>query len=82
MKASTPEGNVEGVTHVTLKGCPSCDLAFADVVLKVKQKKEVKDFKKASEIRVSPEMTAALLAEPGPVAVDDSDLEPYEEGDA
>ena len=74
LKGSPPDGLVPGATHVTLMGCPSCDLTFADVDHKVPQKKGVNNIKKASRVRISPEMADALQAAPGPITLDESDM--------
>ncbi len=82
LRANPPPYDQSGLVGVSLHTCPGCDLSFADVSHWVAKGKEMKVTNLLSQLRVSPEVVAAMRNAPVPAgAVQEDDAEPTgEEG--
>jgi hypothetical protein len=82
LRANPPPYDESGLVGVSLHNCPGCDLSFADVSHRVAKGKEMKVTNLLSQLRVSPELVAAMRNAPVPAgAVEEADAVKLEEED-
>jgi hypothetical protein len=82
LRANPPPYDAAGLVGVSLHNCPGCDLSFADVSHRVVKGKEMKVRNLLSQLRVSPEVVAAMRNAPVPAgAAQEDNAEPPEAED-
>lgn len=81
LKDREPAGPEPSVAVATLHSCPTCDLAFADLVLQPGEGKQQKVRKLISRLSVSPAMATALFAGPKPAPTPETPLIPEGESE-
>jgi hypothetical protein len=79
LRGDPPVDDGAGIVAVSLSACPGCDQSFANVVHRIKKKKEMKEKSLLARHRVSPEVASAIRFAPEP---QNAESEEFPEEDA